>query len=223
MFEDLSMIILAGGLSSRMGTEKADLNFQGRTFLERQIEKGRQIGIEDILVSGYRGEHCSARVVPDELRQRGPLGGLETCLRAAKHPWCLAVSVDVPLVRVEQLRDLIEYARSVTDGFADVCALSTEESMAGTPGSAVQKDVRGGKAVSAVILQHKNKQEPLLGLYAAYLADAMRQALLKGKGSVFAFLRSQGYAVYQSDGEEIQFSNINSVSDYERICSFQWN
>lgn len=101
------MIILAGGKSQRMGTDKADLKYRGRTFLEIQIEKGCALGITDILVSGYRGKDCSAKVIPDRLVQKGPLGGLEACLREAKHERSLVLSVDVPLVPEEELKKLI--------------------------------------------------------------------------------------------------------------------
>lgn len=50
------MVVLAGGASSRMGRDKSDLTIEGKTFLEMQIEKGRKLGINDILLSGYHGE-----------------------------------------------------------------------------------------------------------------------------------------------------------------------
>ena len=34
-----------------MGVDKADLKYKGKTFLQIQIEKGKQLGIEEILVS----------------------------------------------------------------------------------------------------------------------------------------------------------------------------
>lgn len=105
------MIILAGGMSRRMGTDKADLQYQGKTFLEIQIEKGRDLGIRDILVSGYKGSKCSAKVVPDRLHQKGPLGGLEACLREAAYENCLVVSVDMPLVPKSELKNLFAYSQ----------------------------------------------------------------------------------------------------------------
>jgi len=39
------------------------------------------------------------------------LGGLEACFRKAKHPKCLVLGVDVPLVPVEELKKLLEHSR----------------------------------------------------------------------------------------------------------------
>ena len=103
-----SMIILAGGKSLRMGTDKADLILGEKTFLQIQIEKGKQLGIEDIQVSGYRGTQCTCPVTPDRIPGKGPLGGLESCLRRAKWEKCLVLSVDVPLVPVSELENLLK-------------------------------------------------------------------------------------------------------------------
>lgn len=108
--ERYSMVVLAGGRSSRMGTDKADLCLDGRSFLELQIEKGRALGIEDIQVSGYRGARCPIPVTEDRLPGRGPLGGLESCLRRARWQKCLVLSVDVPLVPAAELERLLETA-----------------------------------------------------------------------------------------------------------------
>lgn len=181
----LSLVVLAGGQSSRMGTDKSDLIYQERTFLEIQIEKGKQLGIEDILVSGYRGSSCGGRIVADRFAGRGPLGGLEACFRQASFKRCLVLSVDTPLVSVSELQNLIG------------------------------KDRAGSER--ATILQHGEKQEPLIGIYDAGLADAMAEALENDQGSVFAFLKKTGYGVYHSQGEEFQFQNINRKEDYQRL------
>lgn len=111
----LSMIILAGGQSSRMGTDKSDLLYREQTFLDIQIEKGRQLGIEDILVSGYRGLKCQVPVIKDRLKGKGPLGGLEACFRHARHDRSLVLSVDTPLVTVCELQKLIQKDRESND------------------------------------------------------------------------------------------------------------
>ena len=55
----LALIVLAGGARSRMGKEKSDLKLDGKSFLEIQIQKGRELGVDRIYVSGYRGAHCT--------------------------------------------------------------------------------------------------------------------------------------------------------------------
>ena len=112
---EFTMIILAGGASSRMGREKSDLTIDGKTFLEIQIEKGKKLGAKEILVSGYRGENCSEEIVPDRIPGRGPLGGLESCLRRAKTENCLVLGVDTPLVPVSELRELLQTAMKETE------------------------------------------------------------------------------------------------------------
>ena len=74
--KEISMIILAGGASSRMGRDKSDLTIDGKTFLEMQIEKGEKLGISDILLSGYHGENkYKYPIIPDRFPGKGPLGG----------------------------------------------------------------------------------------------------------------------------------------------------
>ena len=94
-----SGIVLAEGKSSRMGQNKAELRLQGKSLLEWQVEKLRAIGIHDILLSGANCQNLpGTRVVPDLYPDRGPLGGLHACLRAAENPQCVVVTVDTPLL-----------------------------------------------------------------------------------------------------------------------------
>lgn len=96
--KEISMIILAGGASSRMGRDKSDLTIDGKTFLEMQIEKGKSL--ESVIF------FCLAIMVKIDINiplyqtasRKGPLGGLEACFRKAKNPYCLVLGVDVPLV-----------------------------------------------------------------------------------------------------------------------------
>ena len=195
-----SMIILAGGKSSRMGTDKADLLLQGKTFLETQIAKGRELGSTDILVSGYHGKQCSANVIPDRITAKGPLGGLEACLREAENPRALVLSVDVPLVPTAELRDLIEYDSSMTDLFQK--AYNEKD------------DVSVPKYVT--ILQNNGKEQPLIAVYDCSLADEMEQEILTRKGSVFAFINRIGYRRYESSADAAYFENINDQDTYQK-------
>ncbi len=106
--ENVSAAVLAGGFSKRMGANKAELKLGEQTLLEIQIQKFRQLGISDIMVSGYEKPIEGTRPVPDIYEGKGPLGGVHACLKAAAKPACLILSVDTPLVPVEILSELIE-------------------------------------------------------------------------------------------------------------------
>lgn len=104
-----------------MGRDKAALPFQGMTLLEWQVRKLRGLGIEDIMLSGSRGGPEGIRVVPDEYPERGPLGGLHACMKAAAHPDCLVLSVDVPLVPVQALTELVRVHRKTGAAVTLLC------------------------------------------------------------------------------------------------------
>ncbi len=103
-----SFILLAGGKSSRMGRDKASLPMLGSSLLQLQLDKARLLGADDILISGGQEYIPGTRAIPDILPERGPLGGLHACLAAAKHPACVVLTVDMPLLPVPILRELLE-------------------------------------------------------------------------------------------------------------------
>ena len=105
--EKYSLILLAGGKSSRMGREKAELIYEGKTFVQHMLDKARAAGIEKCLLSGYEAEGLDALTVWDEYPQRGPLGGIHACMKAAETPYCLVLPIDVPALPVEILEGLL--------------------------------------------------------------------------------------------------------------------
>ena len=60
-----SAAVLAGGLSSRMGRDKAALPFGGTTLLDFQVQKLRSLGMEDIMISGTEQQIPGTRPIPD--------------------------------------------------------------------------------------------------------------------------------------------------------------
>ena len=121
----MSGIVLAGGASRRMGQNKAELVLNGKTLLQHQVDKLRALGIEDIMLSGTRRPALpGTRAIPDEFPGKGPLAGLYACLKAARNPACLVLSVDVPLVPASALAHL---RRAHRDGATVLCHGGREE------------------------------------------------------------------------------------------------
>ncbi len=93
-----SAVILAGGQSSRMGRDKAWLEFEGEPLLARQLRTVRSLRPAEVFISGRAGEDYSAFDCPVlyDLRPGfGPVGGLERALHAAASPLLLVVAVDL--------------------------------------------------------------------------------------------------------------------------------
>lgn len=105
--EEISAVVLAGGRSSRMGQNKAELVLEGKRFIDLQVEKLRALGLNDIMISGYESGMPGTRYVPDVYPQKGPLSGIHACLRQAQNAACLVLGVDVPLLPPDVLRELI--------------------------------------------------------------------------------------------------------------------
>lgn len=105
--ENYTLILLAGGKSSRMGENKAKLLYKGMTFTRNLLTKAEILGIENVLISGF--EEDGFTTVWDIYPQRGPLGGIHACMKQTKTPFCVVLPVDVPQIPVEVLEDLIHF------------------------------------------------------------------------------------------------------------------
>lgn len=103
-----SAIILAGGYSSRMGQNKAELDFHGVSFLQHQVNKLHSLGIREIFIAGYENAPDGCQFVPDVYPHRGPLSGIHAGLLAIRDDRALVLAVDTPLVPESLLRKLIE-------------------------------------------------------------------------------------------------------------------
>jgi molybdenum cofactor guanylyltransferase len=112
----LSGVILAGGLNSRMGGEsKALLPYQGRTFLEHQLEAMRLCCQELIVVTNDPDCHRSVlpkeinvTLVPDRQPGLGPLGGMQAALHAAKNDTLWVAACDMPFLSAAAASALAE-------------------------------------------------------------------------------------------------------------------
>ncbi|WP_420643108.1 molybdenum cofactor guanylyltransferase [Candidatus Leptofilum sp.] len=107
MTSGLTVAIMAGGKSSRMGTDKSFVLFEGRPMIEVVIETVAGLGDETLLIinkpNDYR--HLNLPMVSDIYPDRGPLGGIYTAVHAATYPHTLVVACDMPWIN----RSLLEY------------------------------------------------------------------------------------------------------------------
>ena len=103
-----SLLLLAGGKSARMGTSKAELQFEGKTFLQLMLDKAHAVGIEQCYISGYTSRQEDVQTVWDIYQDRGPLSGIHATMRTMTTPYCLVLPVDAPKLPVEILEGLLQ-------------------------------------------------------------------------------------------------------------------
>jgi len=109
---DLTAFILAGGKSTRMGVDKAFVNYEGRTLLARALDLARSVTPDVRIVGSSEKFAAHAPVVEDIFRDRGPLGGIHAALRASQTELNLMLAVDIPLISSTFLRYLLDRART---------------------------------------------------------------------------------------------------------------
>lgn len=89
----LAGIVLAGGLSSRMGRDKATLQRAGETLLARACRVLYEAGADPVRVSGDYPQFAG---IVDVVPRQGPLGGLYSVLPSLSDGWAWVIPVDMP-------------------------------------------------------------------------------------------------------------------------------
>ncbi|HJM75296.1 MAG TPA: molybdenum cofactor guanylyltransferase [Dehalococcoidia bacterium] len=114
--QQIAGIVLAGGRSTRMGSDKASLVFDGRTLLQRTVDALSQVATEIVVVRA-EGQQLPALnsqspliVVEDSLDDQGPLIGIAEGLRASECEVALVAACDMPFLRPQLLRMLVDRA-----------------------------------------------------------------------------------------------------------------
>jgi molybdopterin-guanine dinucleotide biosynthesis protein A len=121
----LTAFILAGGASRRMGSPKHELMLDGESLLARTLRRAKSVA-SPVMVLGpperVRLSDGSLRVLPDDLRGRGPLGAIYTGLRHTRTEFNLFLSCDLPFMETRFLRYL---ASAAQDSQADATLART--------------------------------------------------------------------------------------------------
>jgi molybdopterin-guanine dinucleotide biosynthesis protein A len=135
----LSAVLLAGGLSRRMGVDKATLPISGEPLWKRQLRILNASGLEAVWISARTvPSWCppEIEVVTDRIHFCGPLSGVAAGLRRSQTSHLLVLAIDLPQMTVEHLRKLWGLARRGVgvipfqrDYFEPLCAIYPAEAL----------------------------------------------------------------------------------------------
>jgi molybdopterin-guanine dinucleotide biosynthesis protein A len=109
---DISGAVLAGGKSSRMGSNKAFLDLQGKPLVLHALH-ALQAVFEHTFIVAPLSEPMGAfgvPVIPDLFPHRGPLGGIHAALCNAKTEQVFFVPCDAPSLRPSDISSIARFA-----------------------------------------------------------------------------------------------------------------
>lgn len=112
MMDDVSILILAGGKSQRMGKNKAFLPLFDSTFIQNILNNFGKLSSR-IFISGNPEiyKRYNLPVLSDQLKfeEKGPMSGIYSGLLKAKTEWLFVISVDSPQIKILDLENLYKH------------------------------------------------------------------------------------------------------------------
>lgn len=157
--EIVGAYILAGGKSSRMGSEKGLVEINNVKFIEHVIhavKKSNVCGYLGIISNTKNYHYLNIEIREDIIKNCGPLGGIYTALMYSPCKYNIILSCDIPFVKHELLTFLFE---NINDRYDCLVPVSND------------------------------RIEPLCGLYSKKMIDKINTLILCGRLSVLDALR----------------------------------
>ena len=205
--QNVEAFLLAGGKSSRMGRDKALLEFSGAPMIQHTADILTGIVIKTTLVisasqSGNsdnpndtnRYSNFGLPTLVDSWPSFGPLGGIATALANAQSKWCLILACDMPFLSKEWLTFLIDRS--------------------------VQSETNAPLKIDAIVPETKRGLEALCAIYRASCAPILATALNRGVRkvtdaiSVLNLHRIAEIEWRQFSPDGNLFGNLNTWQDY---------
>lgn len=190
--ESISVIVLAGGASRRMGTNKALLPAgEQETLVGRVISNLRMLTDDIILVSNSPELYADlgVRHTLDRFQGAGPLAGLHAGLLAMRYAWAFISACDMPLVD----HRLVRYMALLAPGYDAVVP-------------------KVGEAAEPL---HALYSRACLPAIEARLQDGQRRVISFYPDVRVRYVEEREIGIFDRTGRT--FSNANTPQDWERL------
>jgi len=106
---DATAIIIAGGKSVRMGTDKAMLDIDGEPMIKHIVEKLRPF-FKQILISSddtSKYSFLNVEVIPDRISDKGPAMGIASTLAISANETNFVIACDIPQIDISLVQQLL--------------------------------------------------------------------------------------------------------------------
>ena len=194
---NISAVVLAGGLSRRLGRDKAFEPIGNLPLIQRVLSQVSQISRHTIVVandkkretqlSGLDGISISIDKYPDT----GSLGGIFTGIHASTTDWTFVVACDMPFLNIK----LIRYIMSLKEGY------------------------------DAVVPVIDWRPEPIHSIYSKDCLEHIEEKIANNELKITGFFDkiSVRYvnesAINEFDPDHLSFLNVNNEEDLEKAIN----
>jgi molybdenum cofactor guanylyltransferase len=190
---NLTLAILAGGQSRRMGQDKAWMLLAGKPLIQHVIDNLAPLHTAETLVitrhpAHYR--HLPVRAISDLIPNCGPLGGLHTALTLAQHEQVALVGCDMPFADAAL--------------FARLCTLLAET------------------GADVAVPRWHDQPEPLHAVYYRRALPSIEAQLHGGALSMMTLLDKLHVAYLDAD-DGLPFMNLNTPDDFAQATALLAN
>jgi len=180
-------IIMAGGGSSRMGTDKNMLPIKGQSIIEAICEQLRGF-FDEILISANEVDKFAFlgfEVIPDKVPEQGPLMGIASALEASANELNFVVACDIPKINLACVNRMLTDA---LESQADIVVPTTGD----------------------------EKYEPLFAIYRKTALEAINKVLSSGKRKITDVFILCTVKYIELDNTD-WLVNLNTMADYEEF------
>ena len=215
------VLILAGGLSTRMGSPKALLKLpSGETLLDYHVRSAAHLGVPILIADNGQGFATKVETVSGSIRyiqdyqphstnpeanskhSAGPLGailaGMQRLLAGNESKWLLVVSCD-----------------SLVNSI-DIWQYLTEEKLQSLSDSSTVTNEYNAQP-KMYCLADNERDYPLLALYQLQLAEPLKTYLDSGERRVMHFISPISQSVSMPQ-EWYMLSNLNTPEQFQIAC-----
>jgi molybdopterin-guanine dinucleotide biosynthesis protein A len=186
---NLSVFILAGGKSTRMGRDKAFVEFEGRTLLARALELARSVTPSVRIIGSREKFSAYAPVIEDIFHDCGPLAGIHAALLSSQEQDStelnLMLAVDMPFVT----RALLQYVAAAAGGSPKALAVVPRSGDRLQPLCAIYRPDFGAEA-EKFLRTGKNKINPLFNVVPSRILEEEELQLAGFSPSLFRNLNT---------------------------------
>ncbi len=187
--QSVSALVLAGGESSRMGTDKALLPWNGTPLLQRVCNTAVNCCSAVFVLTPWPERYqslvaASVQLVQERDPHQGPLVALQQGFSFVSSPWILLLACDMPSLDPRILEDWIEKLQHLPN------------------------------SILAQAPHHENRWEPLCGFYSQHSQPQLQNYIAQGSDSFQGWLQQmpvQKLAV--NDAIALMLRNCNTPED----------